>query len=232
MAVTFGKRGLTGKIERFFTVTDGLVLHLDAGVSQSYPGTGTTWFDLSNNGNNGTLVGPTYNSSNGGSMVFDGNNDKVTFPNNTIDTSAGITAESWFNTPTGTKYSDIFDLADIYGVWMVINYNSQTGKIMGGFKTNVSYMIADYTADSWYHFVITGSGTTNTMYLNGVQVDTKTDSVATSINLNTARIGNVDGDRAAEYFIGNIPIFRLYNKELSASEVNQNFEASRQRFGI
>lgn len=59
-------------------VTNGLVLHLDAGDTASYPVTGTTWTDLSGNGNNGTLVnGVGYNSANGGSLVFDGVNDRV-----------------------------------------------------------------------------------------------------------------------------------------------------------
>jgi hypothetical protein len=59
-------------------VTDGLVLNLDAGLPASYPGSGTTWFDLSGSGNDGTLTnGPTYSSSNGGSLVFDGSNDYV-----------------------------------------------------------------------------------------------------------------------------------------------------------
>jgi hypothetical protein len=54
-------------------ITDGLVLLLDAANSKSYPGTGTTWTDLSRSGNNGTLInGPTFNSGNGGSIVFDG----------------------------------------------------------------------------------------------------------------------------------------------------------------
>ena len=63
-------------------VEDGLVLALDAGNTKSYPGSGTTWTDLSGNGNNGTLTnGPTYSSSNGGSIVFDGVNDFVDISN-------------------------------------------------------------------------------------------------------------------------------------------------------
>lgn len=59
-------------------VTDGLVLCLDAANPKSYPGSGTAWMDLSGNGNNGTLTnGPTYNSGNKGSIVFDGVNDYV-----------------------------------------------------------------------------------------------------------------------------------------------------------
>ena len=61
-------------------VTDGLVLNLDAGFLPSYPGTGSSWYDLGGSGNNGTLEnGPTFNSGNGGSIVFDGTNDWVNF---------------------------------------------------------------------------------------------------------------------------------------------------------
>ena len=59
-------------------VTNGLVLYLDAANKKSYPGSGTTWTDLSGNNNTGTLTnGPTFDSNNGGSIVFDGTNDYV-----------------------------------------------------------------------------------------------------------------------------------------------------------
>jgi len=66
------------------TVTDGLVLYLDAANTRSYPGTGTTWSDLSRGGNNGSLInGPTFNGGNGGSIVFDGTNDSVNLQQST-----------------------------------------------------------------------------------------------------------------------------------------------------
>ena len=75
-------------------VMNGLVLCLDAGNSKSYPGTGTTWTDLSGNGNNGTLTnGPTYSSANGGSLVFDGTNDYTQTP--LSGTFPQITVEFW-----------------------------------------------------------------------------------------------------------------------------------------
>ena len=84
-------------------VLNGLVLYLDAGNPLSYPGTGTIWTDLSNFGNNGTLInGPTFNSGNGGNIVFDGTNDFVTcgtaigkLPNFTI--SCWIKPNNWNN---------------------------------------------------------------------------------------------------------------------------------------
>lgn len=214
-------------------VRNGLVMHLDAANPKSYPGTGTTWTDLSGNGNNGTLVnGVGYNAANGGSLVFDGVDDKVTFPNNTISTTSGITVEVWFTTSSGTKYQDIFDLSDTYGIWIVTNFSGATGKIHTSFNTITGYMTANYTANNWYQVVLSGSGTSNFMYLNGVQVATTSQLVVSSINLNTARIGNVDGDRASEYLVGNVPNLKLYNRVLSATEIYQNFEATRGRYGL
>ena len=66
-------------------VTDGLVLCLDAAIGKSYPGSGTSWTDLSGNGNNGTLQNtPTFNSANGGSLIFDAANDVVSLPNDIV----------------------------------------------------------------------------------------------------------------------------------------------------
>jgi len=212
-------------------VRDGLVLALDAGNTKSYPGSGTTLTDLSGNGNNGSLVnGVGFDGDNGGSLSFDGVNDKVTFPNNTISTSAGMTVEVWFKTSSGTKYQDIFDLSDTYGVWIVTNYRGQTGKIMTSFSTIRGYMTANYSVNTWYQVVLSGSGTSNFMYLNGVQVATGTRTVASSINLNTARIGNVDGDRASEYLVGNVSCLKLYNRALTASEIQQNYNATKSRY--
>ena len=59
-------------------VENGLVLHLDAADTNSYPGSGTLWTDLSGNGNNGTLTnGPAYSSNNKGYFSFDGTDDYV-----------------------------------------------------------------------------------------------------------------------------------------------------------
>ena len=86
-------------------ITDGLVMHLDAAQLRSYPTTGTTWTDLSGNGNNGTLInGPTFNSGNGGSIVFDGVNDYVTgFNSISINTTSSFAIEFWFNLTSFTN---------------------------------------------------------------------------------------------------------------------------------
>ena len=79
----------------------GLILNVDAGHSNSYPGTGTTWFDLSSSGLNGSLTnGAFYNSADGGSIEFDGNNERVTFGSaggTLINGLSQLTIEIWFN---------------------------------------------------------------------------------------------------------------------------------------
>ena len=215
-------------------VTSGLVLCLDAANSKSYPGSGTNWTDLSGVGLNGTLAGGTsFSTSNGGIINFDGVNGKVTFPNITIDTSNGIAVDIWFKTSSSSKYQDIFDMADSYGVWLVTNYSTDgPGKIGASFNTATGRMLVSYSADTWYHIVLTGSGTSNYVYVNGVQANTSAQTVQTSVNFNTARLGQVDGDRASEYLVGNIAACKFYNRILSAVEVSQNFNALRGRFGI
>jgi hypothetical protein len=216
------------------SVTDGLVLCLDAANPKSYIGSGTTWNDLTGNGNNGTLTNsPTFTSSFGGSIVFDGVDDKVTFPNNTLTTTNGVTVELWFNTSSGTKYQDIFDVADAYGVWIVTNFSGAgSGKLVTSFNTTTGYISSNYSANQWYQVVLAGSGTSNYQYVNGALTGTSSQTVPSSINLNTARLGNVDGDRASEYFVGNIATLKIYNRALSASEILQNYNSTKGRFGL
>lgn len=216
------------------SITDGLVLYLDAGNAKSYSTTGTSWVDLSGNETNGTLTnGPTFSATNGGSISFDGVDDKVTFPNTTVSTTSGITVDLWFKTSSGTKYQDIFDMADAYGVWIVTNYSGAgSGKIVASFNTTTGYMSANYVANTWYFVTLAGTGSSNFLYINGSLATTAAQTVASSVNFNTARIGNVDGDRAAEYFIGNVASLKFYNRCLSASEILTNYNATKARFGL
>ena len=83
------------------TVTDGLLLSFDAANTKSYPKSGTTWSDLSGNGNTGTLTnGPTFNSANGGSIVFDGVDDYVNVANASSLNSSAQTISVWYNATT------------------------------------------------------------------------------------------------------------------------------------
>ena len=113
-------------------VTDGLVLCLDAAIGKSYPGSGTSWTDLSGNGNNGTLVnGPTFSSANGGSIVLDGVNDYISTTSISIST---FTYEGWlYNNLTGgsTNYGYFFSGSDCIGLAVSEGGNAGIGLVAG-----------------------------------------------------------------------------------------------------
>lgn len=233
-------------------VQNGLVLNLDAGVSESYPGTGTTWTDLSGNGNNGTLTnGPTYSSANGGSLVFDGSNDYVEITNNStyqFTNTQPFTINSWvkWNNTTGGHiifayaltvgrgyYFSLFNGVNISGVTTnSFNFDYWDGSAFRGILgVNNSIM-----PNVW--IMLTATSATNSVndmkvYLNGVLVSYSNRGTGspTSINYSTLplRIG-ARGD--GSYFNGDIPQVSIYNRALTAQEIQQNFNATRGRYGI
>ena len=89
-------------------ITRGLVLHLDASSPSSYPGSGTSWSDISNNGHVGTLTnGPTFSTDGGGSIVFDGSNDYVTIPHssNWSFGTGEFTFDIWVNVASTSPFA-------------------------------------------------------------------------------------------------------------------------------
>ena len=220
-------------------VTDGLVLALDAGNTKSYPGSGTTWTDLSGRGNTGTLTnGPTYSSANGGSIVFDGTNDYATVSN---QTTANFTLGCWLKT-TATSLTGSFAYdgngviwSDVYGgandfVFAVLNNKVSFWTGDGG-GSNIDGTTSINTG-SWFYITIVKDGTNSS---KKIYVNTTLEATGTcTANLLTAnpiiRIGGNTLDN--KYFNGNIAKASVYNRALSAAEVSQNFNALRGRFGI
>lgn len=213
-------------------VKDGLVLYLDAGSPNSFysPTAGTTWKDISGNANNGTLTnGPTYNSGNGGSIMFDGVDDYVTGSIATLSNfsltytvnSANISAQLIYY-PAGLSFSGTAG-----GVFFGGNYAQYAPKtgIYDGTNDVISNVnIADNT---WYIITATRSGTTGSIYING--------SLSSSGTISSSNItAYVLGKRTDNFwsYNGRIAQTQIYNRALSASEVNQNFQATRARFGI
>ena len=212
-------------------VTNGLVLALDAGNTKSYPGSGTTWTDLSGQGNTGTLTnGPTYNSGNGGSIVFDGTNDYVDCGNlSSVQITVGTIA-AWFNATNGNSgfngiiakqwawalfVSDNILIAYDWGTGL----NRSTGITVGNSTWNYAAMTFTETV---------GSPSNNAIvYLNGSAVLTTT---VKHVNHNVSvQIGEAN---ASQYFTGNIAQVSIYNRALTAAEIAQNFNALRGRYGL
>jgi len=220
-------------------VEDGLVLALDAGNTKSYPGSGTTFYDLSGNGNNGTLTnGPTYSGSNGGSIVFDGSNDYVS--TNYTATFQDFTLCGFVkaNNPNGRLWEDIIDSYDIDSSdWCRITlYQGKPSFEIDANSTRSSVRSATIaTADQWYHIVGVRSGTTGYLYINGIlnNQNSVTGNVISADTDSQFVIGNISRPTSlTEGWNGNIAQASIYNKALTASEIQQNFNALRSRYGI
>lgn len=216
-------------------VTNGLVAALDAGNTKSYPGSGTTWTDLSGIGNNGTLTnGPTYSSANGGSLVFNGTDNYVSLPANSINTNADLTLNYWVKTPlpgSGGAYT----LSSGY----TANSHLQVRYVAGGtlqiVKSQITYMgtFSGFTAvsNAIYFLTITLTESTNTwsLYVNGSFVSS---FVSAQTFTTTSPTLGINGLGNEERFAGNFYSFSYYNRALSAAEVSQNFNAYRGRYGV
>jgi hypothetical protein len=217
-------------------VTDGLVLALDAANSLSYPGSGTTWTDLSGKGNNGTLVnGPTFSPTNGGSIVFDGTNDYISFPNNTNLDSQAITMESWSNPGEVFQNGFLFEKGAVNTQYS--NFFNGDGtfyfRTMGLSNQDLTFYIPSYiSVNTWNHIVCTYGSGVKTIYINGSQVAQSTGVTGTISTDTTGLFIGAYGPGTGYFLNGKIAESRVYNKALTASEVQQNYQALKTRFGL
>ena len=218
-------------------VTSGLVLYLDAANSKSYPGSGTTWTDISGGGNIGTLAGgPTFATTSGGIISFDGSNDIVTIPNNlSLDTQTP-TVEVWVRTNATNQNGFWFEKGAVNTQYALFQEAGliQWRMYIGGI-TQLSTTTAVYMNNSnWYQVVGTFTTGSRKLYINGVLVssDAQTGTIATnSGGMSLGAYGGATGTHAY-FYNGSLAICRVYNRELSAAEILQNFNAMRGRFNV
>ena len=228
--------------------TGGPVLCLDAGSKISYPGTGTTWTDLSGNGNHGTLVnGPTYSSANGGSIVFDGVND---YAQTTayLFTDQKFTISFWCKVGAFTGYTSGGVSNSVYSIFgTTSNYLGYTSTfssaIQSGGASNAIAVItqSNFSTEIWFYYcsVYDGTQTGNSnrlqLYLNGQIKTLVYDSIVPSTPYNSglqARIGFGYAPSGYPYFKGSVSNVNYYSRALSAAEITTNFELTRGRYGI
>lgn len=214
-------------------ITDGLVLCLDAANSKSYPGSGTTWTDLSGNGNTGTLVnGPTYSSANGGTLVFDGSDEYITVSNVQPNTN-DFTISVWVYKNNNTSNNYVWDFGSNGGTLAagtsVSGYGFRYYNVtLGTGNMYTQGPIPDI--NKWYEVSITRNSGTTTMYVNG-QLITSSSGDTHNISSTTLNIGRYGGGTGYEHD-GRMSNFKIYNRALTAAEISQNFNALRGRFGI
>ena len=158
-------------------VTNGLVLNLDAGYLPSYPQNGTSWYDLGPSGNTGTLTnGLTFNSGNGGSIVFDGVDDSTVLPNSST-LSAGIgdfTYNAWIYPLSYSTYAPLFVTATTNGIW--IGKNGSNFVLRAYAVTDLLQFGTLPSLNVWTNITITRIGITATLYYNSVSQTTATTS--------------------------------------------------------
>jgi hypothetical protein len=215
-------------------VSNGLVLNYDAAQLRSYSGSGTTWTDLSGLGNNGTLTnGPTFNSANGGSIVFDGLDDYVsTNAQNLTELTicVWIKFSSISNVPFPTIVSKEGATYLDRNFFLGLVPQFQFSRTVSGSDSPVASSIIP-NLNQWYYVVVTNTSTpVMRIYINGVLNNTATYSGSLTTAGSTTFIGNYTNPI---YPInGNIAIVTIYNIALSATEVSQNYNAVKSRFGL
>ena len=226
-------------------ITDGLILCLDAGNSKSYPGSGTAWTDLSGNGNTGTLVNtPTYNTS--GYFNFDyTQSENVTFSNTSslqFLNRLPYTLEAWVyptRNPGVNNWTGIFDREsnpgsgrDGYNLYFLGSATTDTffttERFVAGTNSSTSVTLnQSVSVNAWQHIVATYDGTTLTLYRNGSSVGTP---VTTTENITNTSKSLTLGVRGGQYFGGNISNSKIYNRALTATEIQQNYLATKSRY--
>jgi len=235
-------------------VTDGLVLYLDAGNSKSYAGSGTDWNDLSGNGNNGALTnGPTFSSINKGAIVTDGVDDYINITENANMRPSTLTAELTFriNSHTNTSAGG----APTTAQYLLFRQNTRTGNFSGyllGYdeaKSNCGIYV-DTSAGTPYsalsstgtiqlgnNYIVTSvfDNTVMSIYINGFFAASGAKASGISYNANNLlKIGRTAPSGITYDASSNASFYslRVYNRVLSSSEILQNYNATKGRFGL
>jgi hypothetical protein len=235
-------------------VQSGLVLNLDAGVSSSYPGSGTTWTDLSGNGNNGTLVsGVGYSGNNGGSLSFDGVNDYINYGTSGYSDIRTLTTTTLnffcyctgFSNPSSGGYSwaplisiDKYQNGNSWRkmvFWFGNNSESQfiNCDFFDGLGTGKTVSKNMTVLNKFLYVTSTVDANYTRLYVNGA-LENETSGMVVNANPQSSEftIGSRIGSDYDGYFKGNIFQASIYNRALTEQEIQQNFNAYRRRFGI
>ena len=212
-------------------ITNGLVFFVDAANTRSYPGSGTSWYDLSGNGNTGTLTnGPTFSSTNGGMIVYDGSNDYIDTGKTASNLGiydANYTFYCWVYPTDLTSDRTMFG-TDQTSTRMGLHLVFRSGAIYQGHYAS-DFSAGSVSTNTWYNiaYTYTQSSGTATIYKNGVSQGSGT--ISSFIGTTNILLGRWAGGYT---FSGNGAVYGIYNRALTATEISQNFNAIRTRFGI
>ena len=215
-------------------ITDGLVFNVDAGFTPSYPTTGTTMYDVGSGGNNGTLTNsPSFSSSNGGTIVLDGVDDYISIPQSALfGVSRTFTLMMWVYGQPSAGFSGFLR---INGTLVFFAPSSATSGTAGGSYRlaypypSVSYQSITMPVNQWFLLTVTNLDSQTPSYqgnsINGAPLTTTT--YTGRIEPSEIRIGMADN-----YILGRIGVVSAYNRVLTDSEILQNYNALKGRYGL
>jgi len=218
-------------------IRNGLVLALDAANTKSYVSESTVWSDLSGNSNSGSLInGPTFNSANGGSIVFDGTNDYVVFPQSSVISfpNANFSVGCWFKSIQNKAYCGFLGQISptVTTGWA---FELHLGKIQMWLSLNIYTSPLTYNDNKWHQAYVTcGNPVTGNLilYIDGVQIYLTT-MPTYSVDTTTYPLW-VGGWTGGNTFLfnGNLSQVSIYKRVLSSQEVLQNYNVTKTRFGL
>lgn len=231
------------------TVQDGLIFHLDAGNDKSYPGSGTTVYDLTGRGNTSTFAGAgtTYTSSNAGAFSLNGSstatinigtcNRYFPMPSFTLETwvrSSGLGSGMTLGGIIGLSYGTVVYI-EANGTVSFANYSTDAG-YPGVYDLSHNVSTVNFFDDIWHHIACTRSPSTYEVYIDSVRRGSGGVSVPTWSGTNIwssmdGTLGNNPND-AFYRLKGFLSLPKIYNRALSANEVLQNYNAAKSRFGL
>jgi len=211
-------------------VTNGLVLNIDPANSSSYSGVGNTIYDLSGFGNTGTLTnGPTFSALNGGSLVLDGSNDYVSVNNNAnILPYTAYTKIAYIYISNFSTVNNIISggFSGQHAFWMFATNKLNAGH-NGAWNTVVG--ATSLSLNTWYFAAVTYNNSTGwKLYLNGVEDGTSASTTTFTGNQEIV----IGAYSSGNNFTGRITNVLVYNRALSATEIMQNYNATKGRFGL
>jgi len=215
------------------TVTNGLVLYLDAANSISYVSGSTIWRDISGNNNNGTLTnGPTFSSVNGGSIVFDGVNDYVAGTGPSLSGSA-FTIAVWIKPTTVPSSETYFSIGAEEGTNLTIHLRlvNDTTIRFGLYADDFTTTINTVTGNWNYIVCSLDSLRLQSIYQNSILRGTRT-STGMFIGNNLYIVGAWRIPGIVQYSDANIASVQVYNRALSQQEITQNYNATKSRFNL
>lgn len=219
-------------------VTQGLVLDLDAAKRDSYAGTGTAWNDISGNRNNGTLVnGPTFNSGNGGSIVFDGTNDYVNIVSNNNVLSSDFSVNQWYRPTTNSGgYRILFETNGYRNGNLGIAIYQFNNYFRFWRRTGVNTYLELITTSNnsvglnvWKMLTLIRSNGIFNFYVDNILLGTYS-SDNNNYSDTSYHIGGDGPPTSLYWYQGNIAQISFYNRALSTSEILQNYNATKGRY--